>query len=445
MQKISTRADFDSCFPHVRRKHFARTQKHIVNRMRKALDSYHMAAQTRRDIRGQLGALAILRDCAAEYVEKKADKKNSNPKKHQFVSDLHAACETLIGEIHSHAQRALQRLQAPHHSVALPVTARHTAQRISTGVNLKPEYRLEQFTAKYGPNRRVHAGDFLTDAGRHGQDLGAMNHLELYALIKDFKHMYHHAPHLQYFNNPARAAKKLTLGHGGTVMLNGQLASTTTGSFEEIEFNAFRDAYTPTGVHYPQSSGGEEGEAIYVCDIDGDFYVHLDTDKHAGRYQHSSLLAGQEVTCAGTIYIVAGRVVMLSNNSGHYQPSALDLHDAMVAMEEDLDVDPKTVMIVCMSNNRRYFCSGQALLTITPQSGIEGLPQNVCISWDTDPSEVIRNLSTAALHALTLAEAFDQQNVVSALRRQAALAWGAGTLKQQRITASRIGSARGGI
>ncbi|HEY1609682.1 MAG TPA: hypothetical protein VGG24_10465, partial [Paraburkholderia sp.] len=152
----------------------------------------------------------------------------------------------------------------------------------------------------------------------------------------------------------------------------------------------------------------------------------------------------QEATCAGTIYIVSGRVVMLSNSSGHYQPSALDLHDAMVAMEEDLDVAPKTVMIVCISNGKRYFCSGQALLTITAQSGIESLPPNVCISWDTDPSGVIRNLSTPALLALALAEASDQQNVVSALRRQAALAWGAGTPNQPRA-ALRIGSARGGM
>jgi hypothetical protein len=444
MQKISTRADFDSCFPHSKTKHFARTQNHIVNRMRRALDSYHTAARTRGNIRAQLEALAALRLCAAEYFEKKKDQKNSNPQKLHFVSNLRAACDTLIGEIHSHAQRALQRFQAPHHSAVLPVTARHTDQRVSTGVNLQPQYRLEQFTAKYGPNRRVHAGDFLTDEGLHGQDLGAMNPLDLYALVKDFKHKYHNAPQLQYFDNATRAAKKLTSGPGRTVKLNGQLASTTTGTFEEIEFNSIRDTYTPTGAYHPQSSAGEQGEAIYVCDIDGDFYVHLDTAKHVGRYQHSSLLAGREVTCAGTIYIVAGRVVMLSNSSGHYQPTALDLHDAMVAMEEDLNVDPKTVMIVCVSNNKRYFCSGQALLTITAESGIEALPQNVCISWD-DPSDVIRNLSPAALHALALAEASDQQNVVSALRRQAALAWGAGTPKQQRIASPLIGSARGGV
>jgi hypothetical protein len=449
MQKISSVAAFNAHFPKKedqtkkeKAKQLFRTKLHIVHRMRTALDNYHTVAQKRERIRDQLEALEALHNCATEYVNKKTGPNktnNDNSLKHRFVIDLEAACQTLITQIHAHAQRTLLHFRAPHYSAVLPQTARHAPLRISTGVNLMPQYRFEQFTAKHGPNRRMHGGEFLSDQLQTAHDLEAMEPLDLYALVKEFKHTNRNARHLHYFDNQARTTKKLIPGHQrGLVMLNGVPAD-TTGNVEQMRFNDDGTVQTVhTGTFSTQSSGGDEGFAIYACDIDGDFYVHLDHSSHAGTFQHSSLLAGQAVSCAGTIYIVAGRVVMLSNNSGHYLPSAFDLHDAMVAMHADLNVDPKTVMIVCKSvSGKQYFCSGETLLTLTAtDSGIEALPSNVCIGWDAEPSAVIRDFTPADLARCALAETQDQQNVVSSLRRQASAAWGA------RPTPS-IGSARG--
>jgi hypothetical protein len=428
MQKISPVSDFDRAFERKLRKLVRRETLDIEKLVRDALESYHAARKKRPEIRDQLAALARLRDCTSEYLDKKgkgvtppASLNSTNDKRRQFVFDLHHACKTLIDQTHAHALRTLHHFQEPHHASALPSHARHQGKRISTGVNLIPQYRFEQFTAKHGPNNRIHAGQFLMNSDRPDLDVTSLDALDLYAIVKEFKHTPHQEARLEYFENPARAAKQLTLGRSGLLMLNGMLAD-TTGTIEHTEFNPFNGQYTSTGHFLVQSSGSEENEAIYVCDIDGDFYVHLDLSAHAGRFQHSSLVAGQQITCAGTIYIVAGRVVMMSNSSGHYQPSVLDLHDALVAMVEDLNVDPKTVLMVCISNGNRYFCSGEALLTLTANSGIESLSSAICVDWTADPSRIIRDLSADDLFRLALAETQDQQTVVSRLRHMQAAA-----------------------
>lgn len=60
------------------------------------------------------------------------------------------------------------------------------------------------------------------------------------------------------------------------------------------------------------------GKAIYVMSQSGTFHVasHI-----VGRYHHSSLLAGQAVACAGEMEVDQGKLLWLSNKSGHYQPN----------------------------------------------------------------------------------------------------------------------------
>lgn len=62
------------------------------------------------------------------------------------------------------------------------------------------------------------------------------------------------------------------------------------------------------------------GCAIYVMSQEGHFHV----GSHAvGHRHHSSLLAGQNVAGAGEMKVDQGRLVHLSNKSGHYHPDLL--------------------------------------------------------------------------------------------------------------------------
>jgi hypothetical protein len=74
--------------------------------------------------------------------------------------------------------------------------------------------------------------------------------------------------------------------------------------------------------------GGEDGgRAIFVMDRDGNLYAS--NYQARGDFHHSSLLAGGEVAGAGEIRVDNGRIIDMTDKSGHYQPSA-DLNDNAV-------------------------------------------------------------------------------------------------------------------
>ena len=418
MQKIPTVVDFNQTFP-IGNEGF-RLTKSKVKIIREALGRYHAAYATRHHIREQVKELIEISRLAKAYCRSKASL-IPEPEKARYMRALHTACDTLVGQIYQHAQRAQTHFTAGHHAAQLPTNARHAAQRISTGVGLLPDYRLEQYTAKYGPSQRMHGGTFLTSKGMHHVDFNQMDAMDIYALIKEFKHVNHNAIHLDYFDDPARARKKLTRGPDHTVLLDGVPAD-TTGQVEKKVFANNGALTNPnSGRFYQQDSGGNDGYAIYACSLDGDFYVHLDLQDHAGSYQHSSILAGAQVTCAGTIYCVKGRVCILSNNSGHYQPTAADLHDAMVAMRDDLGVNPKTVLITCKNTQGNYYlCTGETLLTLGVGQGIESLPAAACVAWHTNPNPSIRSLSITTLTTWAVNEEQDQSKTIAKIM---ALAW----------------------
>ncbi|MEJ7734190.1 MAG: hypothetical protein WKG00_33970 [Polyangiaceae bacterium] len=63
-----------------------------------------------------------------------------------------------------------------------------------------------------------------------------------------------------------------------------------------------------------------DGRAIFVMDEQGRIYVS--TYQEVGKFHHSSMLAGKPVTGAGELVVENGVVKLISNKSGHYQPTA---------------------------------------------------------------------------------------------------------------------------
>ena len=70
----------------------------------------------------------------------------------------------------------------------------------------------------------------------------------------------------------------------------------------------------------PGGAPGPEGAgvAVFVVDAAGNLYVAFEQAK--GAVHHSSLLAGAPVATAGEMTLFDGRLVKLSNLSGHYRP-----------------------------------------------------------------------------------------------------------------------------
>lgn len=67
---------------------------------------------------------------------------------------------------------------------------------------------------------------------------------------------------------------------------------------------------------------------LYVVDLDYNFYVIGKEFGDTLATNHSSVLAGKPVKCAGYLCIVDGKLKSISNASGHYQPS----EDALIEL-----------------------------------------------------------------------------------------------------------------
>jgi hypothetical protein len=75
-------------------------------------------------------------------------------------------------------------------------------------------------------------------------------------------------------------------------------------------------------------SGGER--AIFVMDGNGNLYAS--NNPQVGHLHHSSLLAGQHVAGAGELKVVDGRLVEMTDKSGHYRPTAETNDQALDAL-----------------------------------------------------------------------------------------------------------------
>ena len=59
--------------------------------------------------------------------------------------------------------------------------------------------------------------------------------------------------------------------------------------------------------------------AIFVMNAKGELFAR--NYQARGEFHHSSLAAGHSVAAAGEIQVIEGKIVDISNNSGHYRPT----------------------------------------------------------------------------------------------------------------------------
>ncbi|MCV7288948.1 methyl-accepting chemotaxis protein [Mycolicibacterium wolinskyi] len=90
------------------------------------------------------------------------------------------------------------------------------------------------------------------------------------------------------------------------------------------------------------SSGG--GRAIFTMDPHGNLYVSLE---HArGRIHHSTLSSGKPVTGAGELTVVDGRLIELTDNSGHYRPLRSNTQNVIDELaNQGIDMDAVSVLL----------------------------------------------------------------------------------------------------
>lgn len=108
------------------------------------------------------------------------------------------------------------------------------------------------------------------------------------------------ATRVHYMNDAEREASRVFVDNAGTMRWakDGSLFDTT---------NAVS--------HWSKGAG----RAIFVMDKSGNVYASM--EQKVGYMHHSSFLGGQNVVGAGELQAVEGRLQLMTNQSGHYQPS----------------------------------------------------------------------------------------------------------------------------
>lgn len=129
---------------------------------------------------------------------------------------------------------------------------------------------------------------------------------------------------VKYDKTPEEQEATLVSFNGGVLMRSDKAA--VTGPVD-------------TGESVTHFSG--PGFEIFVVSQDGE--IHMASHK-VGQYHHSSLLGGAEVALGGEMQVKNGKIVMMSNKSGHYLPGAGQLVQFLHFLAKDgiaLDFDVK--------------------------------------------------------------------------------------------------------
>ena len=93
-----------------------------------------------------------------------------------------------------------------------------------------------------------------------------------------------------------------------------------------------------------------DGLAIFVMDRQRDIYVSFDHQQN--RFHHSSILAGKPVLAAGDMTILDGKLLEISNSSGHYRPPARSLKVVIDRLTE-LGVDMTSVKVMAIDGSAK--------------------------------------------------------------------------------------------
>lgn len=207
------------------------------------------------------------------------------------------------------------------------------------GAILQHPYKMEAVLPQHpmGDTLKLLENEWLTskDTMNFGDWLQA-NHPEI--LIEGVK----------YFSEEERQLTALSLNDHGVFMNGNTLYSTAN---ERV--GAGLDPQTRL-IKY------KEGFAMYVVGPDQTFHA---TSQVVFEKHHSSLLAGGAVIGAGECKIENGKLVMISNKSGHYKPSKENMLDVLrVLKAQNVPLSDVRLEITMPDNSKYLYRSAQEFL-----------------------------------------------------------------------------------
>jgi hypothetical protein len=97
---------------------------------------------------------------------------------------------------------------------------------------------------------------------------------------------------------------------------------------------------------YSSQRYGRDDKVMYVLDTANHLYIADGLRVGDGSFNHSSMLAGAPVLCAGEVMVnAAGRLIYIDNNSGHYKPNTDALISAVRFLMQHWGLHPSTFQV----------------------------------------------------------------------------------------------------
>jgi hypothetical protein len=150
-------------------------------------------------------------------------------------------------------------------------------------------------------------------------------------------------------------AKQLNVKAGSTSLV--PLDTATVGKAKE-----------EGGQDTPEEQGWLPGHSGYVLSMGGDFFsAKHELNTKGENFYHSSYMAGSAVKCAGTWLVKLGRVVEITDASGHYKPTQDHLIRAVETLKAN-GVNMDALRVFAFGQRER---TGTEFLKEAPQKSLE--------------------------------------------------------------------------
>ncbi len=274
-----------------------KAEKHPLKVIEGKLKAYHLIARPKIDERH--AALAEIVELCQDYAGGKPDKKQ-NSKKVVTVRALELQATTLVLLEVARAKEVAEQERAK------LTTAKGKGQATLDGGHVSNN-KFEVLNKAGGP---AVTGEVLVQFAKEkfGVELTGDDEKDYYAMKKVLKAM--------TTSKDSDVVQKLNLTYMNAEERDEYLLLFVEDGAKGAVVKANGDRLTT------KIAGKTASSFLYAIDPDGYFYTASMHDKVAEQkiMHHSSFLAGAPALCAGELRTVEGRLIDISNESGHYLP-----------------------------------------------------------------------------------------------------------------------------
>jgi hypothetical protein len=286
----------------------------------------------------------VVKDCNT-WLALKADYTGGNTgARRDVISMLRMQVFDTLRRQYPLVREALERYQAKKNGAAANPTARsatplhgvYAHERTAYGAGKVQGQFRNPGQLRFAPSAtlmdREYADPFAKLARRFGKEFHDLTYAEYIELDR-----------LLGMRCKVLYLSKLQRLHYMVAVENGEFVKATDSSVVDMP---------GTTVGEDLGNGGESDTKVYACDMAGNLFIVQnnlrDSQNAIVQLNHSTLLAGKEVVCAGTISIKKGRLRAISNQSGHYKPGTHALTQ-MVRELQNEGVDLRNVVVSDMA------------------------------------------------------------------------------------------------